>query len=133
MSRSDEPEAPATLRSLVRAFARPDPRKALWQLANTLPPFVALWTLAVLLLEWSGGWSLLLLLPVAGLYVRLFIIQHDCGHGSFFASARLNRADGRACSACSRSSRTRTGARRTRSTTPPPATSTGAASATSRR
>jgi omega-6 fatty acid desaturase (delta-12 desaturase) len=43
-----------------------------------------LWTLTILLLESSRGWSLLLLLPVAGLYVRLFIIQHDCGHGSFF-------------------------------------------------
>jgi omega-6 fatty acid desaturase (delta-12 desaturase) len=89
-----EPEAPATLRALVAPFARPDHRKALWQLANTLPPFVALWTLTALTLEWSRGWSLLLLLPVAGLYVRLFIIQHDCGHGSFFANAKWNRRTG---------------------------------------
>ncbi len=94
MSQPNDGEAPGTLRSLVREYARPDRRKALWQLANTLPPFVALWTLAVLLFEWSGGWSLLLVLPVAGLYIRLFIIQHDCGHGSFFASARLNRTVG---------------------------------------
>ena len=31
--------------------------------------------------------DLLLVLPTAGLYVRLFIIQHDCGHGSYFASS----------------------------------------------
>ena len=85
-----------SLRSLVTPYARPDRRKALWQLANTLPPLVGLWVLAALTLEWSRGWSLLLVVPVAGLYIRLFIIQHDCGHGSFFPSARLNRTVGAA-------------------------------------
>lgn len=84
----------ATLRELVRPYARPIRGKALWQLANTLPPFAATWAVAVLALEWSSGWSLLLVVPLAGLYVRLFIIQHDCGHGSFFASPRLNRVVG---------------------------------------
>ncbi len=36
------------------------------------------------------GLTTLLALPTAGLYVRLFIIQHDCGHGSYFASRRAN-------------------------------------------
>ena len=36
-------------------------------------------------------WLLLVALPAAALYLRLFIIQHDCGHGSFFRSARANR------------------------------------------
>jgi omega-6 fatty acid desaturase (delta-12 desaturase) len=36
------------------------------------------------------GFTALLALPAAGLYVRLFIIQHDCGHGSYFASRRAN-------------------------------------------
>ena len=40
---------------------------------------------------WSYGWTLLLALPTAGLYVRLFIIQHDCGHGSYFAGRRANQ------------------------------------------
>ena len=82
------------LRQLVAPFAKPDRRKALWQVANTLPPFVALWVLMAATFEISGGWSLLLLLPVAGLYMRLFIIQHDCGHGSFLPGARMNRALG---------------------------------------
>jgi omega-6 fatty acid desaturase (delta-12 desaturase) len=83
-----------SLRSLVAPYARPDRRKALWQLANTLPPLAALWVLMALTLEWSRGWSLLLVVPVAGLYIRLFIIQHDCGHGSFFPGARSNRVVG---------------------------------------
>ncbi len=94
MNRPCERDAPAPLRALVAPYARPDRRKALWQLTNTLPPFVGLWVLTALTLEWSHGWSLLLLLPIAGFYVRLFIIQHDCGHGSFFASARWNHRIG---------------------------------------
>jgi omega-6 fatty acid desaturase (delta-12 desaturase) len=39
---------------------------------------------------WNYGWTILLALPTAGLYVRLFIIQHDCGHGSFLRSQRAN-------------------------------------------
>lgn len=34
--------------------------------------------------RWSYGWTLLLVLPAAVMYMRLFIIQHDCGHDSFF-------------------------------------------------
>jgi acyl-lipid omega-6 desaturase (Delta-12 desaturase) len=41
--------------------------------------------------HWSYGWTLLLALPAAAMYIRLFIIQHDCGHDSFFPSSRANR------------------------------------------
>ncbi len=44
-----------------------------------------LWSLQV------GYWlTLLLAVPAAGFLVRIFIIQHDCGHGSFFKSRRAN-------------------------------------------
>jgi omega-6 fatty acid desaturase (delta-12 desaturase) len=54
--------------------------------------FLLLWWLMAWSLHsgWSYAWTLLLALPAAGTYVRLFIIQHDCGHGSFFASKRAN-------------------------------------------
>jgi len=44
----------------------------------------------------AGAWwaTLLLALPAGGILVRLFIIQHDCGHGSFFQSKRANHAAG---------------------------------------
>lgn len=74
-------------------FARASLLRALWQLANTLLPFLALWSLMAWSFhaDWHYGWTLLLALPTSALYVRLFIIQHDCSHGSFFASTRANR------------------------------------------
>lgn len=98
MTDLDAAQQAPQLRRLCADFARPSTRRALWQLANSLLPFVALWAL----MAWNtlgGGsyvWTLLLALPAAGLYIRLFILQHDCGHGSFFASGRANDALGRA-------------------------------------
>jgi len=45
-------------------------------------------------LSWSYGLTLLLAVPTVGLLTRLFIFQHDCGHGSFFRSRRANNALG---------------------------------------
>lgn len=82
----------ANLRQLCARFAQPHLGRALWQLINTLPPFLLTWALMAwsVRADWGYGWTLLLALPAAGLYVRVFIIQHDCGHGSYFASARGN-------------------------------------------
>ena len=73
-------------------FAKPSLPRALWQLANTLVPLVILWMAMAWLVmsDASPLWTALLVIPAAGLYVRLFILQHDCSHGSFFRSARAN-------------------------------------------
>ena len=85
------------LRQMCAQFAKPHLGRALWQLVNTLVPFAALWALMAysVVAGWNFGWTLLLALPTAGLYVRIFIIQHDCGHGSYFASQRANDTVGR--------------------------------------
>jgi len=77
----------------LKPFAKPSLPRALWQLANTLIPFIAAWSLVVWSWQagWHYGWTLLLAVPAAAFYVRLFILQHDCGHGSFFANRRANR------------------------------------------
>jgi omega-6 fatty acid desaturase (delta-12 desaturase) len=89
--------AEAPLHQLIAPFARADDRRAGFQLVTTALLFIAGWSAMVLAirLAWNYGIVLLLALPVAGLYVRLFIFQHDCGHGSFFGSKRLNDAVGR--------------------------------------
>ena len=85
------------LRQLVMRFAQADDRLAWFQLVTTALLFVAGWSIMAIgvRLAWNYGFVLLLSLPVAGLYVRLFVFQHDCGHGSFFSSPRLNDAVGR--------------------------------------
>jgi omega-6 fatty acid desaturase (delta-12 desaturase) len=85
-------DAPTDTQALCAPFARPHLLRALWQLTNTLPLFAAFWALMAwsVYAKWSYGLTLLLALPTAGLYVRVFIIQHDCGHGSYFASRRAN-------------------------------------------
>lgn len=87
------PGSTVSERQLCARFARPSLGRALWQLTSTIPPFVLLWMLMAwsLYSGWGYGWTLLLALPTAGLYVRVFIIQHDCGHGSYFASRRANQ------------------------------------------
>jgi omega-6 fatty acid desaturase (delta-12 desaturase) len=85
------------LRRLIVPFTRADNRRAWFQLATTGLLFVLGWSAMAfgMRAEWNYGFVLLLAVPVAGLYVRLFILQHDCGHGSFFSSPRLNDAVGR--------------------------------------
>lgn len=67
-------------------YRRPDSKLALTELCITLFPFLALWALA----WWSIAVSPLIAVAIAlfnGLFlVRLFAIQHDCGHGAFIAN-----------------------------------------------
>jgi omega-6 fatty acid desaturase (delta-12 desaturase) len=53
---------------------------------NSVLPFLLLWFLMLRSLEYPYWTTLILALPAAGLMIRLFIIQHDCGHRSFFRS-----------------------------------------------
>jgi omega-6 fatty acid desaturase (delta-12 desaturase) len=77
------------------AYKKPDNRRATFELVVTVVPLAAVWFLMWAL---SGASPLLslLLAPAAGaLLVRLFMIQHDCGHGAFFSSRRTNDWTGR--------------------------------------
>ncbi|HLH56459.1 MAG TPA: fatty acid desaturase [Verrucomicrobiae bacterium] len=74
----------------VIKYQRPALRRALWQMANTLVPYVALWYLMYLSLGVSYWLTAGLAVLAAGFLVRVFIIFHDCGHGSFLRSQRAN-------------------------------------------
>jgi omega-6 fatty acid desaturase (delta-12 desaturase) len=83
----------ANARDWVKALApyrEPSLGRSLAELAVTAVPFVILWLLMLLSLRYSYWLCLLLAVPAAGFVVRLFMIQHDCGHGSFFRRRRAN-------------------------------------------
>jgi omega-6 fatty acid desaturase (delta-12 desaturase) len=75
---------------MVAEYQKPSGRRAAWQLTNTLGPYVVLWYLMYLSLQVSWWLTLPLAVLAGGLLVRVFIIFHDCGHGSFFRSRRAN-------------------------------------------
>jgi omega-6 fatty acid desaturase (delta-12 desaturase) len=63
---------------------------ALWQVANTYVPYAVLWYLMYRSLEISYWVTLGLVVVAAGFLARIFIVFHDCGHGSFFGSRIRN-------------------------------------------
>ncbi|MEX1248832.1 MAG: fatty acid desaturase [Anaerolineales bacterium] len=79
---------------LVKRYTVPDPRKSTWQLINSLVPFFAIWVLMILSLSVSYLLTLVFAFLAALFMMRIFIIQHDCGHNSFFKSTRLNNLVG---------------------------------------
>lgn len=78
-------------RSVVERYEKPDLLRSSWQIVNSIGPYLLLW----LLMIYSIRVSYLLTVPAAvlaaGFLVRMFIIAHDCGHGSCFKSYRANR------------------------------------------
>ncbi len=88
-------------RSLLRraaTFQAPVLTHSVWQFASTGVAYLAVLALMYVAYHLSPWLSLALVLPAAGLVVRLFIIQHDCGHGAFFQSRRANFVVGVLCS-----------------------------------
>ena len=83
---------------LLRPYRLADPVRSAVELALTAIPFALLWAGAWFALKHGLWLGLILTAPAAGLLVRLFVIQHDCGHGSFFSSKHVNDWVGRAIS-----------------------------------
>lgn len=80
----------------LKRYADPDLRRSLFEVLVSAVPLVALWLAMWLALETVGYWlTLLLAFPTAGFLVRLFLIQHDCGHGSVFRRQSRNNWLGR--------------------------------------
>src|SRR5258708_23648896 len=79
-------------------FQRPVLWKSLWQAASSLAAFVLICAAMYASLDISYWLTLGLSVLAAGFVVRIFIIQHDCGHRSFFRSRSANDALGMVCS-----------------------------------
>jgi omega-6 fatty acid desaturase (delta-12 desaturase) len=73
-------------------------KKAIWQMSNSMIPFIAIW----IAMYWAYSYNLFLFFGLgilnAFFLVRIFIIQHDCGHHSFVKSKKWRDAIGFVCS-----------------------------------
>ncbi len=95
---SDAPPAPpapaASWQTRLAPYRRPDLLRSAWQLANSLGLLATTCVLMYLSLDVSYALTLALAVPAGFFLVRLFIVQHDCGHGAFFTSARAANLTG---------------------------------------
>lgn len=84
-------QKPSWIKELA-AYMKPNRAKAIGQLLNTLLPYGALWAVMIYLVTNNFPyWMTLIAAVLSGLFmVRIFILFHDCGHGSFFKSKRAN-------------------------------------------
>jgi omega-6 fatty acid desaturase (delta-12 desaturase) len=93
---SAAPDAPRNWMQVLARYRDPDHARSILEIAITFVPLAVLWALASISLHFGYWWfSLLLAIPAAGFLVRLFMIQHDCGHGSFFRHRLANDWVGR--------------------------------------
>ena len=81
---------------ILANYREPSNTRSFVELGLTLGPFFLLWALAWMALSISP-WLALGLAVVNGMFlVRIFCIQHDCGHASFFKNRKLQDWVGRA-------------------------------------
>jgi omega-6 fatty acid desaturase (delta-12 desaturase) len=86
----DQSKTDRSWEKVIMKYNHPDIRKSVWQICNTLVPYMTLWYLLYKSLQYPYWVTILLSLVASGLLIRLFIIFHDCGHGSFFKSKKIN-------------------------------------------
>jgi acyl-lipid omega-6 desaturase (Delta-12 desaturase) len=90
---------PRSAREWVQVLARyrdPVVWRSVWELGVTLGVYLAIWALALLALQVHWSLSLLLAIFNGSFIVRIFAIQHDCGHAAYFRERRVNDWVGRA-------------------------------------
>ncbi len=81
---------------ILAAYREPNSVRSYFELCVTLLPFLAIFALAWWVVDYNWLAAMALAVVNAGFLVRLFIIQHDCGHGSYFRNRTLSDWVGRA-------------------------------------
>ena len=88
----------ANWKSLIQEYQIPSTKKAITQMITTFLPFLSLWVMMYFVYDYSVLLTLSLAAINAFFMVRIFIIQHDCGHQSFTSSKKINNFIGTICS-----------------------------------
>jgi omega-6 fatty acid desaturase (delta-12 desaturase) len=86
---------PRAFKAALARYQRPSHRRSAFEIGVTALPLLALWGGAAALVSFGFWWGALLAVPAAVFLVRLFMIQHDCGHAAFFRSKAANAWTGR--------------------------------------
>ncbi|CAN7341106.1 fatty acid desaturase [Phenylobacterium sp. LjRoot219] len=89
------PRDPRALREALASYQQPSHGRSLFEIAVTAVPLALLWGLALYTVSNGWWWGVAFTVPAAAFLVRLFLIQHDCGHASFFRSPQANAWTGR--------------------------------------
>lgn len=84
-------------RPAIAPYQQPHLGRSMWQIINTFVPYLFLWYLMVQSLVYPYWVTLALAMVASGFLVRIFIILHDCGHGSFLRSKRASTIVGTIC------------------------------------
>lgn len=84
------PPSTSEWKAIVARFQESSTPRAVWQLVNSVGSYALLWVLMYFSLKVSWWLTVPLAVVASGLLVRVFIIFHDCGHGSFFKSRVAN-------------------------------------------
>lgn len=87
--------SPKSWQPIVLKYSKPRISRSVWQMINTMGPYLVLWIVIVQVLKISPWLAIPFILLAAGFLVRIFIIFHDCGHGSFFKSKTHNKIVGK--------------------------------------
>jgi len=85
-------------KSIINKYQIPNTKKAILQLCSSFLPYISLWILMYFSLRISILLTIALAFVNAFFLVRIFIIQHDCGHQSFTKSKKINNVIGYTCS-----------------------------------
>lgn len=85
------------LKAIVARYQKPSAKRAAWQLTNTFGPYALSWFAMYHALQVSLWLTATLAILSGALLIRIFIIFHDCAHGSYFDSRRANEVVGRIC------------------------------------
>lgn len=92
-----QPTEATAWKAIVAKYQQPHLGRALWQVVSTLGSYTALWILMYFTISWSVWLTLPMAVLAGGLLIRIFIIFHDCGHGSFFKAPLANDIFGFIC------------------------------------
>lgn len=87
---TDQPNTDRSWEKVIMKYNHPSLLRSIWQICNSLIPYLVLWYFMIQSLKYSYWITLLLIILSCGFLIRTFIIFHDCGHGSFFSSKKAN-------------------------------------------